>query len=82
MRKISDNPPSDHPRLNKLNHSGKTNMLVEIETKDGVRSVTMNRPEKRNAMTDEMLEQLLAAFSGDAAPDERVTVLRGNGPSF
>jgi enoyl-CoA hydratase/carnithine racemase len=57
-------------------------MLVEIETKDGVRSVTMNRPEKRNAMTDEMLEQLLAAFSGDAAPDERVTVLRGNGPSF
>lgn len=57
-------------------------MLVEIETKDGVRTVTMNRPEKRNAMTDEMLEQLLDAFTGDPAPGERVTVLRGNGPSF
>ena len=57
-------------------------MLVEIESKDGVRTVTMNRPAKRNAMTDEMLEQLLDAFSGEPGPDERVTVLRGNGHSF
>ncbi len=57
-------------------------MLVEIESSGGVRTVTMNRPEKRNAMTDEMLEQLLDAFTGEPAPEERVTVLRGNGRSF
>ncbi|MEM7018032.1 MAG: enoyl-CoA hydratase-related protein [Pseudomonadota bacterium] len=57
-------------------------MLVSIETSGGVRTVTMNRPEKRNAMTDEMLEQLLEAFTKEPGTDERVTVLRGAGPSF
>ncbi|MGK0225010.1 MAG: enoyl-CoA hydratase/carnithine racemase [Limisphaerales bacterium] len=57
-------------------------MLVEETTAGGVRTVTMNRPDKRNAMTDEMLELLLAAFSKPPAEDERVTVLRGAGPSF
>ena len=57
-------------------------MLVEVHSQDGVRTVTMNRPEKRNAMTDEMLELLQSAFSSEPAADERVSVLRGNGPSF
>ncbi len=57
-------------------------MLVEESSVDGVRTVTMNRPEKRNAMTDEMLEQLLDAFSKQPGESERVTVLRGAGPSF
>jgi enoyl-CoA hydratase/carnithine racemase len=57
-------------------------MLVEETTAGGVRTVTMNRPDKRNAMTDEMLELLLATFSKPPAEDERVTVLRGVGPSF
>lgn len=57
-------------------------MLVEESIANGVRTVTMNRPEKRNAMTDEMLSLLLEAFSKEPAEDERVTVLRGAGPSF
>ena len=57
-------------------------MLVETHREGGVRTVTMNRPEKRNAMTDEMLELLLEAFTGEPDPTERVTVLRGAGPSF
>jgi enoyl-CoA hydratase/carnithine racemase len=57
-------------------------MLVEETIKGGVRTVTMNRPEKRNAMTDEMLELLHAAFSQEPTEDERVTVLCGAGPSF
>ena len=57
-------------------------MLVEESLVGGVRTVTMNRPEKRNAMTDEMLQLLLEAFSKQPAADERVTVLRGAGPSF
>ena len=57
-------------------------MLVEITTAGAVRTVTMNRPEKLNAMTDEMLEELLAAFSATPPAQERVTVLRGAGRSF
>ena len=51
-------------------------MLVETTTNAGVRTITMNRPEKRNAMTGEMLESLQAAFTAIPATDERVTVLR------
>lgn len=57
-------------------------MLVEVQTENGVRTVTMNRPEKRNAMTDEMLELLRDAFTGEPSPNERVSVLRGKGRSF
>ena len=57
-------------------------MLIEVQSQDGVRTVTMNRPEKRNAMSDEMLEQLQAAFGDAPAEDERVSVLRGAGSSF
>ncbi|MEM7080898.1 MAG: enoyl-CoA hydratase-related protein [Pseudomonadota bacterium] len=57
-------------------------MLIEETFADQIRTVTMNRPEKRNAMTDEMLELLLEAFSLEPQDGERVTVLRGAGPSF
>ena len=50
-------------------------MLVEETIKGGVRTVTMNRPEKRNAPNDEMLELLHAAFSQEPTEDEPVTVL-------
>ena len=57
-------------------------MLVDITTEGAVRTVTMNRPEKLNAMSDEMLEDLQAAFSATPADEERVTILRGAGRSF
>ena len=57
-------------------------MLLKTSLEAGVRTVTMNRPEKRNAMTDAMLEQLMEAFTSEPHEDERVTVLRGAGPSF
>ena len=57
-------------------------MLVEITTEGAVRTVTMNRPEKLNAMSDEMLVELQDAFSATPADEERVTILRGAGRSF
>ena len=56
--------------------------LVEIETNGAVRTVTLNRPEKHNAISPEMMTDLTAAFAVDPPEQERVTVLRGNGPSF
>ncbi len=56
---------------------------VELTRKDGILTVTMNRPEKRNAMTSTMLSKLLETFrSLDGDMDTRVVVVRGAGRAF
>jgi len=55
---------------------------ILIETDGAVRTVTLNRPEKRNAMDALMLQELSQAFEQPPARDERVTVIRANGPVF
>ena len=50
---------------------------------DGIATVTMNRPEKRNAMNGAMLAGLRATFDDlDTRRDVRVVVVRGAGPAF
>ncbi len=56
--------------------------LVRIETNGAVRTVTLNRPEKRNALNEAMMAEVLAAFSAVPPAAERVTVLRAEGPAF
>ncbi|HWF90632.1 MAG TPA: enoyl-CoA hydratase-related protein [Terriglobales bacterium] len=45
-------------------------------------TITLNRPEKRNAISYELIAELLAALSEVAASDSRVLVLTGAGPAF
>jgi enoyl-CoA hydratase/carnithine racemase len=52
---------------------------VLIEPRGAVRVVTLDRPEKRNAMNAEMLDELAAAFDVTPPAKERVTVIRANG---
>ncbi len=54
---------------------------VSISTRDGIRTITVQRPEKLNALNRQTLEALDAAFAeaGQAA-DVRVVVLTGAGP--
>ena len=47
-----------------------------------VRTITLNRPERRNAMTPEMQMELLAAMADSAASGCRVLVLAGAGQAF
>lgn len=58
--------------------------LVRVENSDdnAVRTVTLARPEKRNALNAPMLTQLHEVFSVEPPADERVTVLRAQGKSF
>ncbi len=49
---------------------------------DHVRTLTLNRPEARNAMTPEMQEELLAAFDRAVSDGIRVLVLTGSGSAF
>lgn len=56
---------------------------VILASVDGpVRTVTLNRPEKRNALNTEMIAGLHAAFEATPGAEERVVVIRANGPSF
>ncbi|SVD52255.1 uncharacterized protein METZ01_LOCUS405109, partial [marine metagenome] len=48
-----------------------------------VRRITMNRPEKRNALNHALRGEVLHALrTGDMDPEVRVQIIRGAGSSF
>jgi methylglutaconyl-CoA hydratase len=55
---------------------------ILVEESGWVRTIRLNRPERRNAMTPTMQVELIAAFEDAAASDCRVVVLEGAGESF
>jgi len=55
---------------------------ILISDSGHIRTITLNRPERRNAMTPEMQMELIAAFEETAASDFRVLVLTGAGDAF
>lgn len=57
--------------------------IVQVSVKDGVRTITLNRPDIRNAFDDKLIAELTACFgrlSKDASI--RVIVLTGAGKAF
>jgi enoyl-CoA hydratase/carnithine racemase len=57
--------------------------LVLYEVDDKVSIVTLNRPEKLNAISAELQEQLTVAFArADADPATSVVLLRAQGPQL
>ena len=57
--------------------------VLRQEDADGVRVLTLNRPEARNALSGPLVEALYAALvAADAHEDERVLVLTGADPAF
>jgi methylglutaconyl-CoA hydratase len=56
---------------------------ILYEMRDGVARITLNRPDKRNALDGELVAELKAAFSASAFDDAcRVTLLAGAGTDF
>jgi 2-(1,2-epoxy-1,2-dihydrophenyl)acetyl-CoA isomerase len=56
---------------------------VLYDVAERVATVTLNRPERRNAMSSELLQELLASLELAAADDDvRAVVLTGAGPGF
>jgi enoyl-CoA hydratase len=58
-------------------------VLLLDDPHPGVRRLTLNRPEKRNALNNELRGAILEALrAADADPVVRVSILRGAGPAF
>ena len=56
---------------------------VLLEKKDRTTIVTLNRPERRNALTIELLTEVAEALGAASAdPDQRILILRGAGQAF
>ena len=75
-------PHGDGSADTSVEESGEPVILVD-EPSPGVRRVTMNRPEKRNALFHPLRGAILEALvAHDRDADVRVTIIRGAGPSF
>jgi methylglutaconyl-CoA hydratase len=56
---------------------------ILYDLRDGISRITLNRPDKRNALDGEMVAELKSAFSASAADAEcRVVLLTGAGTDF
>lgn len=55
---------------------------LRFEIEGGIATITLNRPEKRNAISGEMIEELLAALQEIEAGPARVVILTGAGKAF
>ena len=60
-----------------------TTELIELTVTHGIATLTLNRPEKRNAMSDDMRTEFIAALEHVSAEKSiRALVLTGNGKGF
>ncbi|HEX8885901.1 MAG TPA: enoyl-CoA hydratase/isomerase family protein, partial [Noviherbaspirillum sp.] len=60
-----------------------TNSLIDLQVQSGIATLYFNRPEKRNAMSDDMRTEFIAALervAGDKAI--KALVITGNGKGF
>ena len=55
---------------------------ITVEQAGPVRTIWLNRPEKRNALDQDMLREMAVQMRAPVAPEDRVVVIRGKGPSF
>jgi methylglutaconyl-CoA hydratase len=55
---------------------------ILVSEEDGVKTIMLNRPARRNAMTPEMQDELIEALGKAATGHNRVVVLTGAGEAF
>jgi methylglutaconyl-CoA hydratase len=55
---------------------------IKIASEGALAFLTLNRPERRNALSPQLIEELLAALDAVEAGPERVLIITGEGQSF
>jgi len=56
--------------------------LVKVESSEGITTITMNRADKRNALSQSLCDELLEAYCGFESGPDQVAVLQAEGPAF
>lgn len=57
--------------------------LVDLEVKDGIATLTINRPEAMNALNEQVVSQLGSRFAdAESRPDVKAIVIQGAGKAF
>ena len=53
---------------------------IKVDIDDGIMTLTLHRPEKMNAFTSEMMQEMIAAFDrADADDSVRAVIVTGSG---
>ena len=56
---------------------------IRVSVEDHVQTITLHRPDKLNAFTRQMMDEMIAAFDeADANDDVRVVIVTGEGRAF
>ena len=55
---------------------------VQYEESQGIATITLNRPEKRNAISYELIDDLLSALKVAENSEAQVMILAANGKAF
>ena len=55
---------------------------LTLEQKNQIATITLTRPEKRNAISSQMIQELMAAFDEAENGPARVVIITGSGKSF
>ena len=56
--------------------------LVNVESSEGITTITMARGDKRNALSQSLCDGLYDAYRAFEAGDDKVAVLQADGPAF
>ena len=82
---MSDQSNPYGSEIQQTTHYGEDGYEVVLidEPADGIRRITLNRPEKRNALNHQLRGELLHALeTGDSDPSVKVMIIRGAGKCF
>jgi methylglutaconyl-CoA hydratase len=55
---------------------------ILVESANGVKTITLNRPEKRNALSPELIDELITALEEATSCENNAVILTGAGPAF
>ena len=55
---------------------------IKLTTEGRVATLTLNRPDKRNAISPQMIDELLAAFDQIESGSARAVIITGCGKAF
>lgn len=55
---------------------------IQVESSQGIQTITLNRPEKRNALSPELIDELTHVLNDTAECDCGVVILTGAGSAF